>query len=123
MDRRGAAAGPRGPWPLPACWACRDCSSPSRYGCGGLAAFLDPVRQSSGANDQANAGMFAIASGGWWGVGLGASRQKWGGLPEAHTDFIFAVIGEEFGLVRQPRRARDDRRSGLRRAPDREPLR
>ena len=48
--------------------------------------------------DQANAGMFAIASGGWWGVGLGASRQKWGSLPEAHTDFIFAVLGEEFGL-------------------------
>ena len=42
--------------------------------------------------------MFAIASGGWWGVGLGGSRQKWGSLPEAHTDFIFAVLGEEFGL-------------------------
>ena len=42
--------------------------------------------------------MYAIASGGWWGVGLGASRQKWGSLPEAHSDFIFAVIGEELGL-------------------------
>ncbi|MFL6027252.1 MAG: putative lipid II flippase FtsW, partial [Friedmanniella sp.] len=63
-----------------------------------LAAFLDPTADLNGANDQANAGMFAIASGGWWGVGLGASRQKWGGLPEAHTDFIFAVLGEEFGL-------------------------
>ena len=42
--------------------------------------------------------MYAIASGGWWGLGLGASRQKWGGLPEAHSDFIFAVIGEELGL-------------------------
>ena len=63
-----------------------------------LAAFLDPTLDLSGANHQANAGMFAIASGGWWGVGLGASRQKWGGLPEAHTDFIFAVLGEEFGL-------------------------
>src|SRR4029434_10191580 len=40
----------------------------------------------------------AIASGGWWGVGLGGSRQKWGSLPEAHTDFIIAVLGEEFGL-------------------------
>jgi cell division protein FtsW len=63
-----------------------------------LAAFLDPTADLNGANDQANAGMFAIASGGWWGMGLGASRQKWGGLPEAHTDFIFAVLGEEFGL-------------------------
>jgi cell division protein FtsW len=63
-----------------------------------LAAFLDPTADLGGANDQANAGMFAIASGGWWGVGLGASRQKWGSLPEAHTDFIFAVLGEEFGL-------------------------
>ena len=63
-----------------------------------LAAFLDPTLDLTGANHQANAGMFAIASGGWWGVGLGASRQKWGSLPEAHTDFIFAVLGEEFGL-------------------------
>jgi cell division protein FtsW len=63
-----------------------------------LAAFLDPTADLNGANDQAQAGMYAIASGGWWGVGLGASRQKWGSLPEAHTDFIFAVLGEEFGL-------------------------
>jgi len=63
-----------------------------------LAAFLDPSVNVNGINDQAQAGMFAIASGGWWGMGLGASRQKWGSLPEAHTDFIFAVLGEEFGL-------------------------
>jgi cell division protein FtsW len=63
-----------------------------------LGAFLDPTINVNGINDQANAGMFAIASGGWWGVGLGASRQKWGSLPEAHTDFIFAVLGEELGL-------------------------
>ncbi len=63
-----------------------------------LAAYLDPTADLNGANDQANAGMFAIASGGWWGVGLGGSRQKWGSLPEAHTDYIFAVLGEEFGL-------------------------
>jgi cell division protein FtsW len=63
-----------------------------------LAAYLDHSVNVNGINDQANAGMFAIASGGWWGLGLGASRQKWGSLPEAHTDFIFAVLGEEFGL-------------------------
>jgi len=37
--------------------------------------------------------------GGWWGEGLGASRAKWGSLPNAHTDYIFAIIGEELGLV------------------------
>jgi len=52
-----------------------------------------------GAGLQALHGKFALASGGWWGVGLGGSKEKWGALPEAHTDFIFAIIGEELGLV------------------------
>ena len=43
--------------------------------------------------------IMGFATGGLFGVGLGASRQKWGNLPEAHTDFIFAVIGEELGLL------------------------
>ena len=43
--------------------------------------------------------LLGLASGGIFGVGLGGSRQKWGNLPEAHTDFIFAVIGEELGLL------------------------
>ncbi len=42
--------------------------------------------------------LMGLASGGLFGVGLGASRQKWGNLAEAHTDFIFSVIGEELGL-------------------------
>lgn len=42
--------------------------------------------------------LLGLASGGFFGVGLGASRQKWGNLSQAHTDFIFSVIGEELGL-------------------------
>jgi cell division protein FtsW len=42
--------------------------------------------------------LLGLASGGFFGVGLGASRQKWGNLAESHTDFIFSVIGEELGL-------------------------
>jgi len=63
-----------------------------------LFAFLDPTSDVLGTNMQSIMGIYAIASGGWWGVGLGASRQKWGSLSEAHTDFIFAVIAEELGL-------------------------
>ncbi|MHA7304602.1 putative lipid II flippase FtsW [Arthrobacter sp. TMN-49] len=52
-----------------------------------------------GSCDQYMNGMYALASGGWFGVGLGQSRQKWNWIPEAHNDFIFAIIGEEFGLL------------------------
>ncbi|MFE2309391.1 putative lipid II flippase FtsW, partial [Streptomyces sp. NPDC059411] len=55
-----------------------------------------------GKNDlcwQAVHGIYALASGGWFGSGLGASVEKWGQLPEAHTDFIFAITGEELGLA------------------------
>lgn len=48
---------------------------------------------------QAVHGIYALASGGWFGAGLGASVEKWGQLPEPHTDFIFAVTGEELGLA------------------------
>ncbi|MFI8853951.1 putative lipid II flippase FtsW [Streptomyces sp. NPDC053499] len=48
---------------------------------------------------QAVHGIYALASGGWFGSGLGASMEKWGQLPEPHTDFIFAVTGEELGLA------------------------
>ncbi|WP_432097139.1 putative lipid II flippase FtsW [Streptomyces sp. bgisy100] len=55
-----------------------------------------------GPNDQcwqAVHGIYALASGGLFGSGLGASLEKWGQLPEPHTDFIFAVTGEELGLA------------------------
>ncbi|WP_346767570.1 putative lipid II flippase FtsW [Knoellia koreensis] len=51
-----------------------------------------------GAARQPIHGRYALADGGWWGVGLGASREKWSWLPEAHNDFIFAILGEELGL-------------------------
>jgi cell division protein FtsW len=52
----------------------------------------------NGSGFQTCHGLYALADGGWWGVGLGASREKWQWLPEAHNDFIFSIIGEELGL-------------------------
>ena len=63
-----------------------------------LTGFLDPLAEYGTGGWQASHGFFALATGGLWGRGIGASSQKWGGLPEAHTDYIFAIIGEEFGL-------------------------
>jgi cell division protein FtsW len=51
-----------------------------------------------GAARQPIHGRYALADGGWWGVGLGASREKWQWLSEPHNDFIYAIIGEELGL-------------------------
>nr|WP_205709307.1 putative lipid II flippase FtsW [Kineococcus siccus] len=56
------------------------------------------AEQIQGVSWQPVQGKYALASGGWWGLGLGASREKWQWLPEAHNDFIFAIIGEELGL-------------------------
>ncbi len=64
-----------------------------------LTNFVDPFKNYEGAGWQAAHGLFAMSSGGWFGKGISASQQKWGSLPEAHTDFIFAVLGEELGLA------------------------
>lgn len=48
---------------------------------------------------QANSGMAALATGSWWGEGLGQSRQKYSYLPEAHNDYIIAILGEELGFI------------------------
>jgi cell division protein FtsW len=61
--------------------------------------FGHPFKDFHSTGWQGGQGIYALGAGGWWGVGLGSSRQKWGYLPEAHTDFIFAIIGEELGLV------------------------
>lgn len=62
--------------------------------------WLSPECQSdpNGYCGQSVHGMYALADGGWWGVGLGRSKEKWDWLAEAHNDFIFAIIGEELGL-------------------------
>ena len=61
--------------------------------------WISPTVENQDAGWQVTHGKYALASGGWTGIGLGASREKWGWLPAAHTDFIFAVVGEELGLV------------------------
>ncbi len=62
-------------------------------------AFLNPDADPLGVNFQLQQSFIAFGSGGWWGVGLGESRQKMFYLPAAHTDFIFSVVGEELGLA------------------------
>jgi cell division protein FtsW len=62
-------------------------------------AWLNPESDPQGAGFQLIQGLIALGSGGLTGVGLGNSRQKWDYLPNAHSDFIFAVIGEELGLI------------------------
>jgi len=62
-------------------------------------AFLHPSAHTSGTGYQTLQSQIGFATGGFWGAGPGASRAKWGFLPEAHTDFILAVIGEELGVV------------------------
>jgi len=64
-----------------------------------LTSFTDPFKEFHDAGWQPVHGLYALSTGGWFGVGIGGSQQKWGDLPEAHTDFIFAVLGEELGLV------------------------
>lgn len=62
-------------------------------------AFLDPWADPSGKGYQSIQSLLALGPGGLFGLGLGQSRQKFLYLPENHTDFIFAMIGEEFGFV------------------------
>jgi cell division protein FtsW len=64
-----------------------------------LSAFLNPWNTARGAGFQLIQSFIALGAGGGWGVGLGAGRQKMFYLPQAHTDFVFAVVGEEFGYV------------------------
>ena len=64
-----------------------------------ITTFVDPFKDYHETGWQPAHGLYAVSSGGLFGQGIGASQQKWGTLPEAHTDFIFAVLGEELGLA------------------------
>ncbi len=64
-----------------------------------ITAFLDPWANRQGSGYQVAESLMSIGSGGMTGLGLGDGRQKLYFLPEAHTDFIFSIIGEELGLI------------------------
>jgi len=64
-----------------------------------VTSFLNAKPDILGNGFQVNQSLVALGTGGWFGVGLGASRARWSFLPNAHTDFIFAIIGEETGLA------------------------
>ncbi|MBV8297126.1 MAG: putative lipid II flippase FtsW [Acidimicrobiia bacterium] len=64
-----------------------------------LLSFLHPWKDAGNTGYQIVQSLVGLASGHWTGLGLGASRAKWGFLPNAYTDFIFAIIGEELGLL------------------------
>jgi cell division protein FtsW len=64
-----------------------------------MVGYLSQQANTSGANYQGIQGRYAVGSGGIFGVGLGSGGQKWGYVPESTSDFIFAIIGEELGLV------------------------
>jgi cell division protein FtsW len=64
-----------------------------------ITAFLHPHANRQDTAYQLSQSLIALGSGGWLGVGLGASRQKWMYVPNAHTDFIFSILGEELGLI------------------------
>jgi cell division protein FtsW len=67
-----------------------------------LTSFLDPFADPTNEGFQAIRGLYALATGGFWGVGIGNSAMKWNLLPEAESDFIFAIIGEELGFLGCP---------------------
>lgn len=64
-----------------------------------ITSFLDPMSDPQGSGYHSIQSLMALGSGGVWGRGVGASHAKYKYLPEAHTDYIFAILGEELGLV------------------------
>ena len=64
-----------------------------------FSAFFNPFTDLAGAGHQLANSYYAMVNGGWFGLGLGNSIEKRGYLPEAHTDFVFSIVIEEFGFV------------------------
>jgi cell division protein FtsW len=64
-----------------------------------LTAFRDPFKDAQGAGYHTVEGLYALASGGLFGVGLGQGTSKYGWVPNANSDYVFAIIGEELGLI------------------------
>jgi cell division protein FtsW len=64
-----------------------------------LVSFRDPFADPLGAGFQSTQALYGLGSGGFFGIGIGHSVEKYGWLPAAHTDFIFAILGEETGLA------------------------
>ncbi len=64
-----------------------------------ILAFMEPSRDPAGTGYQMLASQSALTRGGFWGAGIGGSTQKFGGLPEAHSDFVFAILAEELGFL------------------------
>ena len=64
-----------------------------------FSAFFNPFDDVAGAGHQLANSYYAMVNGGWFGLGLGNSIEKRGYLPEAHTDFVFSIVIEEFGFV------------------------
>ena len=81
---------------IPVAWTA---VSSSPYRMARLMAFIDPMSHRHGSGYQVAESLMSIGSGGWTGLGLGDGRQKLFFLPEAHNDFIAAIIGEELGLA------------------------
>lgn len=64
-----------------------------------LTTFLDPWKDAKGSGYHTVEGLYALASGGFFGVGLGQGTSKYGWVPNANSDYVFAIIGEELGLI------------------------
>ncbi len=76
------------------CWR-----SPRRTACSGCTTSPIPFKDAQGTGYHTVEGMYALASGGIFGVGLGQGTSKYGWVPNANSDYVFAIIGEELGLL------------------------